>query len=87
MCERLAHTLTMEDRERAGRQASPTGAIVDAQAARSGGVGMAGARGYDPARSVVGRKRHALTDTDGRLLVAAVRRHDKLGSPAFVVQA
>lgn len=39
-------------------------------AARSGGVGVAGERGYDPARRVVGRKRHALTDTEGRLLLA-----------------
>ena len=45
---------------------------MDAQAARSGGVGLEGTRGYDPARRVVGRKLHALTDTDGRLLVAAV---------------
>ena len=35
---------------------------------------MAGERGYDPAKRVVGRKRHALTDTDGRLLVATVFR-------------
>ncbi|WP_373875428.1 transposase, partial [Methylobacterium trifolii] len=32
--ERLAHALTMADRERAGRAASPSGAILDAQAAR-----------------------------------------------------
>ena len=87
MCERLAPALTMADRERAGRDASPTGAILDAQAARSGGVGMAGARGYDPARRVVGRKRHALTDTDGRLLVAAVSPvdlHDSHGGVALL---
>ena len=74
--ERLAHALTMRDRERVGREASPTGAVLDAQAARSGGVGVAGARGYDPARRVVGRERHALTDTDGRLLLAGVSRAD-----------
>ena len=52
VCERLAHALTMADCERAGRQASPTGSIVDAQAARSGGASMAGARVYrsGPAR-------------------------------------
>jgi transposase len=87
VCERLAHALTMADRERAGRDASPTGAILDAQVARSGGVGMAGARGNDPARRVVGRKRHALTDTDGRLLVAAVSPadlHDSHGGIALL---
>lgn len=54
----------MGDRERGGREASPSGAIMDAQAARSGGVGVDGERGYDPARRVVERKRHALTDSD-----------------------
>lgn len=87
MFERLAHALTLADRERAGPQASPTGCILDAQAARSGGVGVKGARGYDPARRVVGRKRHALTDTDGRLLVAAVSPadlHDSHGGIALL---
>lgn len=37
-------------------------------AARSGTLGVAGPRGYGLARRVVGRKRHALVDTDGRLL-------------------
>ncbi len=62
----------MADRERAGREASPTAAVVDAQAARSGAVSVAGKRGFDPNRRVVGRKRHMLTDTDGRLLLASV---------------
>ncbi len=85
--ECLAHALTMANRERVGREASPTGCVVDAQAARSGGVGMAGERGYDPARRAVGRKRHALTDTDGRLLVAGVscQRAPKSGSSAIRV--
>lgn len=74
--ERLAHALAMADRERAGREASPTAAVLDAQAARSGGVGVAGERGFDPARRVVGRKRHLLTDTDGRVLLVAISRAD-----------
>jgi transposase len=85
--ECMAHALTMADRERVGRDASPTGGIVDAQAARSGGVGVEGERGYDPARRIVGRKRHALTDTDGRLLVAAVspaNLHDSHGGIALL---
>jgi transposase len=85
--ERLAHALTMADRERAGREASPSGGVLDAQAARSGGVGVAGERGYDPARRVTGRKRHALTDTDGRLLLAGVSPadvHDSHGGVALL---
>ena len=85
--ERMAHNLAMADRERAGRNASPTAAILDSQAARSGGVGVAGVRGFDPARRVVGRKRHAMTDTDGRLLVAATSPadlHDSHGGAALL---
>src|SRR5918995_3336707 len=63
--ERLAHALAMAERERAGREAGPTAAVLGARAARSGGVGVAGERGFDPARRVVGRKRHLLADTGG----------------------
>jgi transposase len=85
--EHLAHALTMADRERVGREASPTAAVLDAQAARSGGTGVEGARGYDPARRVVGRKRHALTDTDGRVPLATVspaNLHDSHGGVALL---
>jgi len=85
--ERLAHALTMADRERAGREASPSGCVLDAQAARTGGVGVEGKRGYDPARRVSGRKCHALTDTDGRLLLAGVSPadlHDSQGGVALL---
>lgn len=84
MFERLAHALTMADRERACREASPTGGVLDAQAARSGGTGVKGERGYDPARRIVGRKRHVLTDTDGRLLLATVSTADRHDSPGGV---
>ena len=85
--ERLTHALAMADRERSGREASPTGAVVDAQAARSGGVGVRGRRGYDPARRVVGRKRHLLTAPPGRLQLAAVSPadlHDSHGGVALL---
>ena len=85
--ERMAHALVMADRERAGRDASPTAAVVDAQAARSGGTGVAGRRGYDAAKRVVGRKRHALVDTNGRLLLATVSPadlHDSHGGIALL---
>jgi len=85
--ERVMHALVMADRERCGHEASPTACVLDAQAARSGGVGVAGARGFDPARRVVGRKRHMLVDTDGRLLLAAVSPadlHDSYGGIALL---
>ncbi|MFC0407222.1 IS5 family transposase [Roseomonas elaeocarpi] len=88
--ERLAHALTMADRERVGREASPTAAVLDAQSARPGGVGMKGARGHDAGKKVTGRKRHALVDTDGRLLLAAVSPaslHDSRGGAALLAMS
>ena len=70
--EHLAHALNMAVREQFGCGASPTAAVLDAPAVRSGGMGVADTRGYDLARCAVGRKRYALTDTDGHLLCAAV---------------
>jgi transposase len=57
----------MLDRERVGRQASPTGAIIDSQSVKTTEAG--GPRGYDAGKKINGRKRHALVDTDGRGLV------------------
>ena len=87
MFERLAHALTVLDRERAGREASPTAAVIDAQCVRSGGVGVAGQRAYDAAKKVVGRKRHAMVDTDGRLLIVTASTagvHDSHGAVALL---
>lgn len=85
--DKMMQVLAALDRARAGRDPLPTAAVMDAQAARSGSVGVAGPRGYDPARRVVGRKRHALVDTDGRLLGALVSRaslHDSHGGIALL---
>ena len=65
--ERVNHALVMADREGAGRQASPTAAVIDSQSIKTTERG--GPRGYDAAKKVLGRKRHALVDTDGRALV------------------
>lgn len=88
--ERLAHALIMADRERVGREASPTAAVLDAQSVRSGGVGVKGVRGYDAGKKVTGRKRHALVDTDGRLLLAAISPaclHDSRGGAALLAMS
>jgi putative transposase len=65
--EALNHHLVVLDRERAGREASPTGAVIDSQSTKTTEAG--GPRGYDAGKKVMGRKRHAMVDTDGRALV------------------
>jgi transposase len=65
--EKINHALVMLDRERIGRQASPTGAIIDSQSVKTTEAG--GPRGYDAGKKINWRKRHALVDTDGRGLV------------------
>jgi putative transposase len=65
--ETINHALVMMDRERVGRDASPTGAVIDSQSVKTTEAG--GPRGYDAGKKINGRKRHALVDTDGRGLV------------------
>lgn len=64
----------MEDREKAGREASPTLVIVDSQSVKCDAP--QGERGYDAAKKVVGRKRHIAVDIEGRLLAVKITRAD-----------
>ena len=65
---RTIHDLAvMIDRERAGREASPSGGILDSQTVKAPAPGAQ--RSFDGGKKIVGRKRHVAVDTDGRLLL------------------
>jgi transposase len=68
--EKINHALLTQDRQRVGREASPTAAIIDSQSVKTCESG--GPCGYDAGKKIKGRKRHALVDTDGRGLVLCV---------------
>ena len=63
----------MMDRERAGREASPSAAVIDSQTVKAP---AARSRGYDAHKKIVGRKRHIAVDTDGRLLMVNLTTAD-----------
>ncbi|MDR6184017.1 putative transposase [Asaia bogorensis NBRC 16594] len=64
----------MIDRERVGREASPTAGVVDSQTVKAPHAPDGG--GYDAAKRTKGRKRHIAVDTDGRLLMANLTTAD-----------
>ncbi len=75
---RIHFTLYGKCRELAGRDASPTAAIVDAQSVKSAEKGgeTIDPHGYDAGKKIKGKKRHIAVDTQGLLLMSAVTGAD-----------
>ncbi|UVK48099.1 IS5 family transposase (plasmid) [Mesorhizobium sp. AR07] len=72
----------MLDRERAGREASPSAAVIDSQSVKTT---ESGGRGFDAGKKVMGRRRHIVVDTLGLLVglvVHAADIQDRDGAPA-----
>jgi transposase len=68
--DKLALSLGAADRHLAGRAEVPRAGVIDSQSVATSYAG--GPRGLDPAKRIKGRKRHLVTDTDGRVLAVTV---------------
>jgi transposase len=86
--ERMQDRLRQQWRERMGRSAEPSAAVIDAQSNRSSPQG--GDSGYDAGKKVKGRKRHMVVDTLGLLItvtVTAASVQDRDGAAEVVARA
>jgi len=72
--DRIHDGLYEKCRAQAGRDASPSAAIIDSQSVKSGEKGGASIdpHGFDAGKNIKGKKRHVLVDTQGLLMQAAV---------------
>lgn len=85
--EKVNQVLREQVRQEAGREATPSAGIVDAQSVKT--TLVKGVRGYDAGKKVNGRKRHIVVDTLGLLLLVLVTTgnvQDKPGGKQLLTQ-
>lgn len=68
--EKLNTALREQVRQAEGREETPSAGVIDSQSVKT--TGIKGKRGYDAGKKINGRKRHAIVDTIGLLLIVVV---------------
>jgi len=77
LIKKIHQKLYVQERKRQGHEASPSAGCIDSQSVKGQNKGI---RGFDGAKQVKGRKRHAFVDTLGlviTVLVTAANVNDK----------
>lgn len=70
--QRIHDTLRDQVRVRAGRNATPTAAVIDSQSLRAADTVPRSSRGWDNGKKVAGRKRHVAVDCLGLVLAVII---------------
>jgi putative transposase len=83
----LTHALLLIGREAVGREAFPSGWVIESQSVKT--TESDGPRGYDAGKKIKSRKRHIVTDTDGNLVHAVIHTadiQDRDGAPLVLAE-